>query len=975
MSLLSSVFYKDNVFVDLRPDGNPFSIDFLKFVKRILSKFPVTMPEEHFVEADSERQRLINIISFYLSFVKTKIQPCFKTKKGNPNDDVGVSKTVSKQELTHLWMADQKRAIDVLKNDGKDSDRVHCDIDLTTVQNHFTNSCSKRLDGPVNDPPWGAEALPPPPQYQLPETPISESEVRCAINKTPNKKSPGVDGVTYETFKKHINKLAPPLTAIFNVCITHRRVPAAWKHGVISLLSKTLRPSAHIEDWRPISLLLSSYKLFMSVIQTRIMPWIVNTQRLSCRQKGSLPRNGLQEHVYCLKTAINDFFHQSSKMFITFVDLKDAFGSLDHDVMIQSLQQAGYPDYVIDLTRDIYNGSTFQVKTGQGITDNIPRHRGIIQGDPWSVICFEQGIDTWLRWMDDKPPTHLPCPVQGYVDDVGTIATTEKDELEMARKSGMYMDTTGLEAKHRKCAVLHGQRSGNNWAKNSRTGDIQVSIQNAQVPVYPRDKHYPYLGYEMRIDNMCTQTTDLITGFNDMLNKIDVSLLPTSAKLEAINVLCMSRLSFTFPNLIYLEKQLAEVEKSVVEYARHWLCLNDSSTRAYFFTPKSRGGLGLINPRVMYYAKHLAFRLEVLNSDDITVRHTARESLKLHMTKRKAQPCDRDEDNFAGYKVENSKIVKASKINWPKSDWYHLFDMCQRENIQLIYRQSDERYAYVITCDDDISVIMAHSKPFYNMFKQMKLTQFEEKWQSLHSQGRVIREVVKCTDHRSSSSFLGNHMLSDDLRSFVCRGRLQLLQCNSLLHLYYAIPKHCRLCGFRSDTASHILNGCPKLKNMYQKRHDRIVSLIHDKIVGKSKSDTVVLKDTFLTPDKLDSQLPRFEHPHTRPDIVCIDNKSRTVTLIEVAVPFDAHIDKTYTHKFDKYYPLSLEINQLDFSTRIIVLIVGSLGNVHKRFISGLKLLNLSNTDAKFMAKYCSVSAIIGSHMTWKIRCKQLPQF
>ena len=158
-------------------------------------------------------------------------------------------------------------------------------------------------------------------------------------------------------------------------------------------------------------------------------------------------------------------------------------------------------------------------------------------------------------------------------------------------------------------------------------------------------------------------------------------------------------------------------------------------------------------------------------------------------------------------------------------------------------------------------------------------------------------------------------------------------------------------------------------------RHDRIVNLIYDKVVGKNESDTVVFKDTFITPDKFGSQLPNFQHPHTRPDIVCIDKKSRTATIIEVAVPFDAHIEKTYEHKFDKYYPLSLEINQLDYSTRIIILIIGSLGNVHKRFISGLKLLNLSNKDAKFMARYCSVSAIIGSQMIWKLRCKQLPQY
>ena len=135
-------------------------------------------------------------------------------------------------------------------------------------------------------------------------------------------------------------------------------------------------------------------------------------------------------------------------------------------------------------------------------------------------------------------------------------------------------------------------------------------------------------------------------------------------------------------------------------------------------------------------------------------------------------------------------------------------------------------------------------------------------------------------------------MLSDDLRSFVCRGRLQLLQCNSLLHLYYGVPKHCKLCNFPSDTASHILNGCPKLKNMYQQRHDRIVNLIYDKVVSKSEADTVVLKDTFITPDIFGSQKPTFDHPHNRPDIVCIDKKSRTVTIVEISVPFDAHIER-----------------------------------------------------------------------------------
>ena len=36
VSLLYRVFYKDNAFNNIRPDGRPFSLEFLKFSKRIL---------------------------------------------------------------------------------------------------------------------------------------------------------------------------------------------------------------------------------------------------------------------------------------------------------------------------------------------------------------------------------------------------------------------------------------------------------------------------------------------------------------------------------------------------------------------------------------------------------------------------------------------------------------------------------------------------------------------------------------------------------------------------------------------------------------------------------------------------------------------------------------------------------------------------------------------------------------------------
>ena len=92
--------------------------------------------------------------------------------------------------------------------------------------------------------------------------------------------------------------------------------------------------------------------------------------------------------------------------------------------------------------------------------------------------------------------------------------------------------------------------------------------------------------------------------------------------------------------------------------------------------------------------------------------------------------------------------------------------------------------------------------------------------------------------------------------------------------------------------------------------------------------------------------------------------------FIEISVPFDIHIQETYQAKFDKYYPLCLEVNQLGFKSKVIVLIIGSLGHVHSKFMSGLINIGINKKEAKMMAKFCSISAAIGSSKVWKTRCR-----
>ena len=571
--------------------------------------------------------------------------------------------------------------------------------------------------------------------------------------------------------------------------------------------------------------------------------------------------------------------------------------------------------------------------------------------------------------------TTLPAPIQGYVDDVSLSADTEADLQTMARKTESFVTSAQMTIKHRKCAILQGQRSGNNWSKNSKTNEIQINIQNANLPIYEREKTYPYLGHEIRIDNKNENSVLLIETFIDTLKKIDRSLLPSSAKLQAINIMCISKLNFYFANSVFSESELKTLEDEIVSYARHWLKLNNSSARAFFFVPRSKGGLGLISPKIAYYAKHLQFTLSVLNSDDTAVQTAARASLTLHMTKRKVTP-DNGENSFAGYKVLDNKLDKGSKVNWPKSNWNHVFEMCNRENIKL-QKTADGNFKYIYETEIEGTITPVHCehpKAFYFAYKEHKLKQKEDDFKSLLSQGRVCREAASDADMCLSSSYLRNHKISDDIKSFVVRARLQILQCNSLLHTYYNIGKDCGQCNFYSETVSHILNGCRAMQALYQKRHNRIIDMLHKKITTMTiHKESRIIKDSIITPQLFDanSEILNFDAHATRPDIVIINDSEKTAFIIEFSAPFDAFIGKCYSEKFSKYFPLSLEINSLGYHTKIVVLIIGSLGHVHKRFVNGLKMIGLTNTDSKFTAKFYSTSIIIGSFKIWKQRCRK----
>ena len=295
----------------------------------------------------------------------------------------------------------------------------------------------------------------------------------------------------------------------------------------------------------------------------------------------------------------------------------------------------------------------------------------------------------------------IPNKVQGYVDDIVLATTDEASMVEMGFQTEHFLDHSGMKINHRKCAILHGQRSGNNWYRRDGTTNIHIEIQGDEIPKLGKSGTYQYLGHDISLDGKSNQSqvTDIFTSLSQILNKIDSSALPIVAKLEAINsyIMVMSKLNFYLSNVTMSLSQLTVLEDEIVKFIRSWFGLNNSINRDIMFLPRKFGGLGVINPTTTYIAKKISFLLSTLNSDDPQTRHSARSSLELHMKKRRVDKNNID-SSFAGYCTdEGGRLVKQCAVNWPKSVWIELNELCMREGLRL--EMSGDEFVYISSLD------------------------------------------------------------------------------------------------------------------------------------------------------------------------------------------------------------------------------------------------------------------------------------
>ena len=220
--------------------------------------------------------------------------------------------------------------------------------------------------------------------------PFLEEEIEQAMKMMKKGKAPGNDGITSDILKLGGSELTKYLTRAFNEILRSKEIPDTWQEAKIIILFKKGDPK-EIKNYRPISLLTHTYKIFTRLLQNRMEKILDENQPRE--QAGFRKGFSTTDHLHALNQLIEKSNEYNLPLCLGFVDYEKAFDSVEHFAIFQALEKININKTYINILRNIYATATARIHLDNHVSETFKIQRGVRQGDPISPKLFIATIE------------------------------------------------------------------------------------------------------------------------------------------------------------------------------------------------------------------------------------------------------------------------------------------------------------------------------------------------------------------------------------------------------------------------------------------------------------------------------------------------------------------------------------------------------------------------------------------------------
>ncbi|RVE43158.1 hypothetical protein evm_012189 [Chilo suppressalis] len=325
-----------------------------------------------------------------------------------------------------------------------------------------------------------------------------QQEILQIITNLKDDSAVGFDNISNKILKTFKHILIPPLTRIFQICLSQGIFPQCLKKAVVTPVYKS-GCKDQVNNYRPISVLPSLSKLLEKIINKRLIDYLEKNNYLSPTQFGFRAKLSTADAVHNLTNYITQELGKGKHTLAVFLDLAKAFDTVSIPKLLKKLEALGIRGTQLKLFADYLDNRSQCVKIGNIKSDYQKMTcYGIPQG---SII----GPTLFLVYINDLCNLNLKCgKIISYADDTALIfSANSRSELYEVAQLGLNGVNNWL-----RCNLLtlntdktnyihfsmrqpcHGFTNPNLYAHQCQ----YPSVNKCDCPLIQNTSHIKYLG-------------------------------------------------------------------------------------------------------------------------------------------------------------------------------------------------------------------------------------------------------------------------------------------------------------------------------------------------------------------------------------------------------------------------------------------------------------------------------------------------
>ena len=214
---------------------------------------------------------------------------------------------------------------------------------------------------------------------------LTLGELKVALSKLPNGKSPGSDGLTTEFYKHFWDVLGNDLLEVMTSSYDRGLLTKSQRLASIKCLPKK-GDISDVKNWRPISLLNVDYKILAKALSLRLfelLPSVISEEQ-TCSLKGRKISHNLSTIRDCVRIAQDDNLNAC----MISVDQMKAFDRVSWNFLFKILLRMNFSREFLSWIKLLYADISSRVKVNGTYSGSFVVERGVRQGCPLSPMLY-----------------------------------------------------------------------------------------------------------------------------------------------------------------------------------------------------------------------------------------------------------------------------------------------------------------------------------------------------------------------------------------------------------------------------------------------------------------------------------------------------------------------------------------------------------------------------------------------------------